>query len=297
MNIPEELLPVVEWWEKDGKKTLAVVAVAGVVALGIWSWRAHRESVREDAAAALIGYGDADSLQAAVDKYGALESGPMLKLKLAAAYFARQEEGDAQKALELYDELCASGSAPAGYEDVPVVGRAECLEALERWDEAAKEYAGFAEKASTNSCLRLTAQLGAARCRAQIGERDAAVAALEALKKELVADEAAVARVDMTLDVVKRWVKRETPVAVASPVVAEAADVVPGTAEAPARPAEPEVKDASSIVLPSALPAAPVAVPAPVVTPAPAAAPEAAPAPAPEAAAAEAPAAPAPEAK
>jgi len=294
MNIPEELLPVVEWWEKDGKKTLAVVAVAGVVALGIWSWRAHKESVREDAAAALIGYGDADSLQAAVDSYGALESGPMLKLKLAAAYFARQEDGDAQKALELYDELCASGSAPAGYEDVPVVGRAECLEALERWDEAAKAYADFAETAATNSCLKLTAQLGAARCRAQIGERDAAVAALEALKKELVADEAAVARVDTTLDVVKRWVKRETPVAVAAPVVAE-------TPAEPVQAAESEVKDASSIVLPSALPAAPVAVPAPVVTPAPAAAPEAVPAPAPEAApapaATEAPAAPAPEAK
>lgn len=294
MNIPEELLPVVEWWEKDGKKTLAVAAVAGVVALGIWSWRAHRESVREDAAAALIGYGDADSLQAAVDGYGALESGPMLKLKLAAAYFARQEDGDVQKALELYDELCASGSAPAGYEGIPVVGRAECLEALERWDEAAKAYAGFVEEASTNSCLRLTAQLGAARCRAQIGERDAAVADLEALKKELVSDDAAVARVDATLDVVKRWVKREAPVAVAEPVVAE-------TPAEPAQAAEPEVKDASAIVLPSARPAAPVA--APVVVPAPAPAPEAAPAPAatpepaPAPAAAEAPAAPAPEAK
>ena len=32
MTIPEELLPVVEWWEKDGKKALAVLALARIAA-------------------------------------------------------------------------------------------------------------------------------------------------------------------------------------------------------------------------------------------------------------------------
>ena len=43
MTIPEELLPVVEWWEKDGKKTLAVLALAGIAAGGYFGWKAWRE--------------------------------------------------------------------------------------------------------------------------------------------------------------------------------------------------------------------------------------------------------------
>ena len=65
------------------------------------------------------------------------------------------------------------------------------------------------------------AKLGAARCQAQVEGRDKALAALEELKKAY-ADESSVARIDATIDVVKRWEKREkiappAPMALAVP--------------------------------------------------------------------------------
>ena len=101
MNIPEELLPVIEWWERDGKKTLAVAAAAGVVALGVWSWMAHREQVRQNASTALINAGsDVEALEAAVAKYGDMSVGPGLKVRLAMAAFSTREEAEVRKALQ-----------------------------------------------------------------------------------------------------------------------------------------------------------------------------------------------------
>lgn len=275
MNIPEELLPVVEWWEKDGKKTLAIAAVAGVAAIGIWSWRAHAAAERDAAAAALAGFGDADSLQEAVDKYGSLDCGPMLKLKLAAAYFGRAEDGDVERALEIYESLVKDGSSPQAFAGVAAMGRAECLEALERWSDAAKAYGDFVASAAEGDALALSAKLGLARSMSQNGQKDEAVKNLEALKKEFASDNGAVARIDAALDVVKRWTKRPLPVAseeaeskpeipekpaTVAPVAAPAATPAPSTPAAPATPAPapapapaaPAVKDASDIKLPSA---------------------------------------------
>ena len=270
MNIPEELLPVIEWWEKDGKKTLVVVAIAGAAALAWWGWNARAARMRDNAANALLGYSDVETLQDAVNQYGGEAAGPMLKLRLAAAYFARQEEGDVQNALDIYESV--AGSVPEGFEDVPVLGRAECLEALERYADAQKAYADYVESAATNSIMLLTARLGVERCRAQTGSRDEAAAALEDMKKDFKSDEAALDRIDAALDAVKRWTKREEP-AFAPLAAAPAAAAAPETAEA-APEAAPA--DATKITLPGITPAAPAAAPAASE------APEAQPAPAPQ---------------
>ena len=156
MNIPEELLPVIEWWERDGKKTLAVAAAAGVVALGVWSWMAHREQVRQNASTALINAGsDVEALEAAVAKYGDMSVGPSLKVRLAMAAFSTREEAEVRKALQIYDELIAAKNMPAGYEDIPVVGRAECLEALGEWKQAYDAYTTYlgGEENKTNAFM------------------------------------------------------------------------------------------------------------------------------------------------
>jgi tetratricopeptide (TPR) repeat protein len=246
MNVPEELLPVIEWWEKDGKKTLAIVAVIGAAALGYWAWTARAERMRNGASDALLGYGDVETLQVAVNKYSGEDAAPMLKLRLAAAYFARHEDGDVRNALEIYESL--SGKTPAGFEDVPAVGRAECLEALGEYGDALKAYEELAAGIASNSIYRLTVLTGAERCRALSGSRNEAVANLEAMKKEFTGDASAAARIDAAIDVAKRWTKRERVAYEAAPAP-EAEAASEAKTEAPA--------DATTITLPGVTKAAP----------------------------------------
>ena len=53
-NIPEELLPVIEWWEKDGKQTLVMVMVAAVVVAGYYGVKGWCENRRNAAADKLM---------------------------------------------------------------------------------------------------------------------------------------------------------------------------------------------------------------------------------------------------
>ena len=48
-EIPEELLPVIEWWEKNGKQAIVTVVVAAVVAAGYYGFKSHQESQRKAA--------------------------------------------------------------------------------------------------------------------------------------------------------------------------------------------------------------------------------------------------------
>ena len=274
MNIPEELLPVIEWWERDGKKTLAVAAAAGVVALGVWSWMAHREQVRQNASTALINAGsDVEALEAAVAKYGDMSVGPGLKVRLAMAAFSTREEAEVRKALQIYDELIAAKNMPAGYEDIPVVGRAECLEALGEWKQAYDAYTTYLGGEACDDGLKFTAKLGAARCRSQLGEREAAIADLEALKKEFEDDRSAVARIESSLDAARRWTVRE-PVAPVAPVAEPAAEAPAAQpAPAPEAPAA-EARTAQPAPAPVAPAAEAPAAEAPAAQPAPAPAPE-----------------------
>ena len=183
----------------------------------------------------------------------------MLNLKLAAALFDRGADGDCESALEIYEKLISEGGVAGGYDDIPVIGRAECLEALGRYDEAVAAYSGYLSSKSEGS-LVLEANLGYARCLAQTGKRDEAVAYLEELKKTRKDDSE---RIDATIDIAKRWVKRDTPLAMFD----ETASATAETAPAAVTPSDEKVK----------IDLSPVATPAPVVEPAPAAEPAPAP--------------------
>ena len=126
----------------------------------------------------------------------------MLKLRLAKSYF---DAGKFETALENYESLI--GNAPDGFADVPVVGKAQCLEALGKFAEAAKEFDAFAE-ANPDSFLSLTARLGAARSIAQGGDLKKALARLDSVKASLKDDPLGIARVEATVDCVKRFEKR-----------------------------------------------------------------------------------------
>ena len=128
-----ELIPLVEWWEKDGKQTVAVLAVAAVAVAGWYGWKSHRESVRAAASESLVSAYTAEELEEAVSRFGGQAVGGALRIRLAKSYF---DAGRYEEALSQYEELAAN--PPDGFADIPAVGRAQCLEALGKFAEAAR---------------------------------------------------------------------------------------------------------------------------------------------------------------
>jgi len=194
-----ELIPLVEWWEKDGRQTVALLAVAAIAVGGWYGWKGHRESVRTAAAESLASAYTADELEEAVSRFSGQPVGGALKIRLAKSYF---DAGRYEEALAQYEGLAAD--PPDGFADIPAVGKAQCLEALGKFAEAAEAFDAFAE-ASPNSYLALTARLGAARSLAQSGDKAKALERIEALKEANKDDDLAKARIEATETVIKRY--------------------------------------------------------------------------------------------
>ena len=200
MNLKKnpELLPLIEWWEKNGKQTLAGVLVGVVVAGGWYSWKAYRQSTENAASSALTNAFTVEELEEAVSRFSSHPSCGALKLRLAKSYF---DAGRYEEALSQYDSFAAG--APEGFADIPVVGKAQCLEALGRYADAAAAFDAFAE-ANPSNYLALTAQLGAARSYAEAGDKKKALARIEALKASNAGKDAETARIEAVESVIKR---------------------------------------------------------------------------------------------
>ena len=197
-----ELLPLVEWWEKDGKSTVIWLLVAAIAVGGWYGWKNHRAAVKTAASDALVNAYTTEEIEDAVAKFAGSATEGALKLRLAKSYF---DAGRYEEALAQYEALV--GNAPDGFADIPVVGKAQCLEALGKFDEAVAAFDAFAE-ASPKNYLTLTAQLGAARSFAQAGDKKKALARIEALKSANKDDELSKARIEATETAIKRFEKK-----------------------------------------------------------------------------------------
>lgn len=208
MNLKKnpELIPLVEWWEKDGKSTVIWLLVAAIAVGGWYGWKSHRAAMKAAASDAAVNAYTTEEIEEAVSKFSGTATAGALKLRLAKNYF---DNGRYEEALAQYEAL--DGKAPDGFADVPAVGRAQCLEALKRFPEALAAFDAFVQ-ASPKGYLTLTAQLGAARCLAQDGKKDEALKRLAALKGANGDDEIAAARIDATETLVQRY---EAPTAAA----------------------------------------------------------------------------------
>lgn len=202
MKVPPEFFPIIDWWEKDGKQIVTYVAIAAVIVLGYRAYVAHRDGVRVAASSALVNAYTTEELEEAVAQFSGTPTEGALKLRLAKSYFDR---GNYSAALEQYEALI--GNAPKGFEAVPEVGRAQALEASGQYAEAVEAFDKFVEE-NPNGYLTLTAKLGAARSISLAGDKAKALERLEALKDTVKGDEVATARVEATIDVVKRYEKR-----------------------------------------------------------------------------------------
>ena len=208
-----ELYPLIEWWEKDGKSTVIWLLVAAIAVGGYYGWKGHRAAVKAAASDALVNAYTTEEVEDAVSKFSGSATAGALKLRLAKSYF---DAGRYEEALAQYEAL--AGNAPDGFADIPVVGKAQCQEALGKFAEAQKAFDAFVE-ANPKSYLKLTAQLGAARCLAQAGDKKAALARIDALKAENKEEGIEKARVEATESAIKRFEKKA---AVAAPAAKSA---------------------------------------------------------------------------
>lgn len=186
---------------KEIKGLLPWVIVAAIAVGGYYGVKNHIAAKKVAASEAVVNAYTAEELEEAVSKFGSTASGGALKLRLAKKYF---DTGRYQEALDQYEALMKD--APDGFADVPVVGRAQTLEALGKFAEAQKAFEDFVA-ANPNNYLTLTAQLGAARTLAEGGDAKSALDRLAALKAS-AADELAKARIETTEDCIRRMAKK-----------------------------------------------------------------------------------------
>jgi predicted negative regulator of RcsB-dependent stress response len=199
MKINPEFLPIIEWWEKDGKQTVIWCLIAAIAVGGWYGWKNYRASVKNAASEALISAMTTDELETAATKFSGSDAAASIKIRLAKSYY---DGGRYNEAMAVYTEL--DGATPAAFADIPKVGKAQCLEALGKFADAAKAFDDYAE-ANPKSYLTLTAQLGAARSYAQLGDKKKAVSRLDALKAANKDDSLALARIEATLELVNRY--------------------------------------------------------------------------------------------
>ena len=197
-----ELYPLIEWWEKDGKSTVIWLLAAAIVVGGYYGWKNHKAAVKTAASEALVNAYTTEEIEDAASKFSGSATAGALKLRLAKSYF---DAGRFEEALAQYEAL--DGKAPDGFADIPVVGKAQCLEALGKFAEAQKAFDAFAE-ANPKSYLALTAQLGAARCLAQAGDKKASLARIDALKAANKEEGIEKARIEATESTIKRFEKK-----------------------------------------------------------------------------------------
>lgn len=187
---------------QEVKSILPWLLAAGIVVAGYHGVRKYMADRRAAAAEAVANAYTTEELEDAAAKFKGSKAEGVLRLRLAKSYF---DSANYDSALEIYESL--KDKAPDGFEGVPAVGKAQCLEALGKFDEARAAFDAFAE-ANEKSFLALTAKLGSARCIAQAGDRAKAIEALEALKTSVGDDELAKSRVESTIQIVKRYEKR-----------------------------------------------------------------------------------------
>lgn len=180
------------------KGMLPWVLVAALAVGGYYGVKNYRATQRAAASEALVASSTTDDFAEAVSKFGKSDAAGALKLQLAKKYF---DDGRYEESASLYDELIAA--VPEGYDGIPQVGRAMCLEAQGKLAEAEAAFVAFAE-ANPESYLFLTAKLGAFRTMALSGRKDDALKGLGELKTSLGDDELAKARVTQLEEFVKR---------------------------------------------------------------------------------------------
>ena len=247
-----ELLPVWDWWVKDGRSTVTWLLVAGVCVAGWYAFKNWQTGRTAAANAALMNAFTADELEEAVAKYGNSATGVALKLRLAKSYLDGERWEEAEK---VYGDYVSAADADDPFVSLARLGRAYALEGAGKVAEAGKEFEALA--ANTNLPVSATAALGVARCMALNGDKAGALKKLEAStdpraknlsemikrydpnrKSASLFDAADAAATKIAAEKTAVAKKAETKPAEAKKVEAKPAAVKPAEAKPAAKPAE-----------------------------------------------------------
>ena len=266
-----ELIPLWDWWVKEGKSTLVMLLVVVLGVAGFYGVRGYLRSRNAAASQALSRSNTPDELATAVAEYGSSKVGTALKLRLAKSHF---DAGRYQDALDAYEVLAKDSAANDPFRDIAVLGRAFSLEGLKKYAEASEIFSAYAsDEAKSHDGFRLAAKLGVARCKAQQGDVAGAEADLNALK-DATTDDNQKSRIEFMLSILKHYDFSRvdaTPLDAFSLPVDDATLPAPKAEAKPAPKAETKPAPAPAAAKPAPAPAAAKPAPAPAaVKPAPA---------------------------
>lgn len=181
-NLPEELLPLYDWWKEKGAQFLTTVGVVALLLTGAAAFIHYRNTKLAEANIELTKANSVDELEEVVAKFGSSKPGNAARIRLAKAYY---DASRYDNALETY-ESCEKKGVPKGFEDVVTLGRAHALEALGKNDEALALFKKVSE--NKESFLYPQAKMGMARVLTLQGKKDEAKMLLDELKAEKTDD-------------------------------------------------------------------------------------------------------------
>lgn len=178
-NIPEELIPVYEWFTENGKDFLLQIAIVVAVFIAAFSFVKYRASRAQAAAASLLSANDVVGLEEINGKFGGSKVGPLIRLRLARAYY---DEGKYDLAKDTFEAFVKSNSKHQLAEEAKL-GLAASLEALEKFAEAKAVYESV--ESATGAPAWALARLGSARCLAASGDKVGAEKLVDAFAAEV----------------------------------------------------------------------------------------------------------------
>ena len=259
-----ELIPLWDWWVKEGKSILVMLLVVALGVAGFYGVRGYLRGRNAAIAQTLQQANTPEELATAVSDYGSSSAGVGLKLRLAKSHY---DADHFQDALDVYEAVLKDSGKDDPFRDIAELGRAFSLEGLKKYAEASEAFSAYAsDEAKSHDGFRLTAKLGIARCKAQQGDVAGAEADLKALK-DATSDEQQKSRIEGMLNLLKHYDFSRVDAAPLDAFTLPATDL-PAPAAKPA-PAPAAAKPASA---PAAAKPAPAPAPAAKSAPAPAAA-------------------------
>ena len=268
-----ELLPLWDWWVKNGKSTIVTLVVTALCVMGFFGVRAYLDSRNANASKALSV--PTEALAGAAADYGSSSVGVGLKLRLAKSHY---DNDRFQDALDVYEAVIKDADKDDPFIDIAILGKAFSLEGLKKYPEAQEVFSAYAtDEAKSHDGFRVIAQFGVARCKALQQKSSADAETYLKGLKDAATDEDKKSTYDSMLSLLKHYdFSREdatlldqftlpdtlpAPELDSAPIPAPAA---PAAKPAPA-PAAPAAKPAPAPVAakPAPAPAAPAAKPAP----------------------------------
>lgn len=174
-NLPEELLPLYDWWKSKGPKTIVQLALAAFVAIALYAFWQWRQARLDQASAQITAAQSVDELEAAEARYGSTGAGSLLQLRLARAYYDLSRYDDALATYNAF--LTRNANHP--FAPVARLGIAATQEAMGDYPAAQEAYTQLVEP-DYPAYLLPEAKLGIVRVLFLSGKKDEAAAQLEA---------------------------------------------------------------------------------------------------------------------